>query len=291
MFDLFSVMKWDWVWGRGKRSISYLSGQLPHCLAVPSPFPSPSSCLILKFSITEVPCRAKECMKIRQKSSGPLPHRTQHTPFQKRIKWKTWGQRDELLSGDGDATWWEEWARGVWEWLGFWWAERLCESRRFRDRILPHLCARHVHAQPEWQPPWASHQEARSRNLTPALIQRRICPVTLPLLLVVSDVAAAEKRCLNTALVGVYAPMVTSPEQKTAALDRNEFPLLGNPWIVPIHDFPISCDGVFRTGSYFTLCLPGVSCQCLKGAFAKKIWMLPVAWLFILQSNVQGLMS
>lgn len=29
--------------GRGKRNISYLSGQLPHCLAVPPLFPSPSA--------------------------------------------------------------------------------------------------------------------------------------------------------------------------------------------------------------------------------------------------------
>lgn len=86
--------------GRGKSIISYLSGQLLHCLAVPPPFPSPSRCLVLKFSITEVPHRAKEYMKIRQKPWGPLPHRTQHTPFQKRTGWRIWGERDELLSGN-----------------------------------------------------------------------------------------------------------------------------------------------------------------------------------------------
>lgn len=41
--------------------------------------------------------------------------------------------------------------------------------------------------------------------------------------------------------------------KKPCCIRRNEFPLLGSPWIVPIHNFPISCDSVFRTGSYFTL--------------------------------------
>lgn len=98
--------------GRGKRSISYLSGQLPHCLAVPPLFPSPFCCLVLKLCVAEIPHRPKECMKIRQKPWGPLPHRTKHRPFQKRTGWrfedkrmKFYHRMETLLDGRGG---WEE---------------------------------------------------------------------------------------------------------------------------------------------------------------------------------------
>lgn len=133
----------------------------------------------------------------------------------------------------------------------------------FRDGILPHSCAHHVQAQPEWQYIWTRHVEAR--NFTLALIQTRL------LMIVLSNVAAAERRCLDTALACVYVSLVSLPEEKTAALYRNDLPLLGSPCIVPIHSFPVSNAGVFRIESYFTLCLPGISYQCLKGTCAKKI--------------------
>lgn len=50
------------------------------------------------------------------------------------------------------------------------------------------------------------------------------------LLLIVQSTVAAEEECLSTVLGGVFVSMVTSPEKKAAALDRNEFLLLGSPW-------------------------------------------------------------
>lgn len=198
--------------GRGKKSISYLSGQLPHCLAVPPPFPSPFCCLVLKFCITEIPHRPKECMKTTQKPSGPLPQRTRHRPLQKRVedlRTKGWTfvreWRRYLVGGMGERSLWI---------TCFWWAERLRENMHSRERVQPHLCGRHVPAQPEWQHTWASHLEAGRRNLTLALIQSRDCLVSVQLLIVLPSVAAAERRCLSTAFVGVYASMMTLTEKK-----------------------------------------------------------------------------
>lgn len=99
MLDLFTVLNQDWERGGGKETPHIWVG-----LAAPSAFPS-SLCLALKFSITEVPHWAKE---IRGKPWGPLPHRTQHTPFQKRTGWRTKGwtfarEWRHCLMGGGDG--------------------------------------------------------------------------------------------------------------------------------------------------------------------------------------------
>lgn len=56
----------------------------------------------------------------------------------------------------------------------------------FRERILPHL-SRHNFGF-GWQHTWVSHLEARNLNVMLALMQIRVCPVTLPLLIVLRRV-------------------------------------------------------------------------------------------------------
>lgn len=69
--------------GRAKRINSYLSGHLPHCLAVSSPFPSPFCCL--KFHHRN-PFESKTVHE-NQRTTLESPA-TQHTQFQKRTGWR-----------------------------------------------------------------------------------------------------------------------------------------------------------------------------------------------------------
>lgn len=136
---------------------------------------------------------------------------------------------------------------------------------------------------------WASHWEARSWNLPLALIQSRVCPVILLLLTVLSSAAAAERRCLNISMVTLEASPYGDFTWRENCCIRQK-------WISPAGQ-PLDCSdtelssGVLRIESYFNLCFPGISCQCWEEAFAMKIWILSVAWLFITHSSAQGLIS
>lgn len=170
---LCDVMKWGME--RGKRKVSHLKCACQFILLF----------LLLQLGLEilhyRIPHWAKECMKTSQEPSGPLPHSTEHAPFQN-TGWKIWGHRD----WNKDTAWWEEWVRETCEWLASRWRESLSENMHFRERILPHL-SRHNFGFGR-QHTWVSHLEARNLNVMLALMQIRVCPVTLPLLIVLRRV-------------------------------------------------------------------------------------------------------
>lgn len=72
-----------------------------------------------------------------------------------------------------------------------------------------------------------------------ALNSGQCCLVPL-LLLILQSTVAAEEEVPHAALIGVFVSTVTSPEKKTAALDRNEFLPLGSPWIFRYRTFQLA---------------------------------------------------